>query len=88
MVRMSFSEQVEELYSLDMDFLDNLRLELNQSLHYIFWCIVRADVNSCRPIYGLILLYKWRPGEKDDRPVIKDLNPNLFFASQVGQGLY
>ncbi|GAB4857565.1 hypothetical protein Ancab_015474 [Ancistrocladus abbreviatus] len=39
--------------------------------------------SNYRPVYGLIPLFKWRPGEKDDRLVTKEPNPNLLFDSQV-----
>lgn len=37
-----------------------------------------------KPLFGLIFLFKWRPGETDPpRPVQRETPPGLFFANQV-----
>lgn len=40
-----------------------------------------GSFEEVKPVYGLIFLFKWRHGEKDDRPVTE--SEKVFFASQV-----
>ena len=37
-----------------------------------------------RPVYGLVFLYKWRPGEEPQGTIVRDSRlQEIFFAKQV-----
>jgi len=42
-----------------------------------------ASFDRLKPIYGLIFLFKWDKDIKDDKPVLKDGAPGVFFMNQV-----
>ena len=80
--------QVEELYSLDKDLLNSLRwagascdFNRRKSVEPAVRRL-RCACPPCRPVYGLIFLFKWRH-EKDDRAAETDYHGKIFFASQV-----
>eukprot|EP00245_Coleochaete_scutata_P005698 TRINITY_DN19444_c0_g1_i1.p1 TRINITY_DN19444_c0_g1~~TRINITY_DN19444_c0_g1_i1.p1 ORF type:complete len:343 (-),score=100.43 TRINITY_DN19444_c0_g1_i1:85-1113(-) len=41
------------------------------------------SIQQLGQVYGLVFLFKWRPGDSDTRPVEREYSSNLFFASQV-----
>ena len=80
---------MEELYSLDKETLTSLgycQHELCKS-HNLLLGAGKAQLrhyfsNTCRPVYGLIFLFKWKQ-EKDPRPPESDYHGKVFFANQV-----
>mmetsp|Transcript_67884 Transcript_67884/g.214733 ORF Transcript_67884/g.214733 Transcript_67884/m.214733 type:complete len:341 (+) Transcript_67884:140-1162(+) len=46
------------------------------------YALDKDTLMGMRPVYGLVFLFKWRQGEKDDRPIDRNC-PDVFFASQV-----
>jgi ubiquitin carboxyl-terminal hydrolase L5 len=39
--------------------------------------------HNSSPVHGLIFLFKWRQGERDDRIPEKNVGGDVFFANQV-----
>lgn len=43
-----------------------------------------TDLLSCRPVHGLIFLFKWQPGEEPAGSIVQDSRlDQIFFAKQV-----
>ncbi len=75
--------QVEELWSLDPEQFDNLKYVID--FNYALMNETQSNFAFiCRPIHGLIFLFKWVPNEEVVGTVVQDSRlDKIFFAKQV-----
>lgn len=74
---------MEELYSLDKELLQALKCVFH---FFLFSTQALAGLATlfctCRPVYGLVFLFKWKK-EEDLRIPESDYHGKVFFANQV-----
>jgi hypothetical protein len=88
--------QVEELWSLDAEQFENLKY-VCFSVHLCFirllnlegliifsYLLYHISLSLCRPIHGLIFLFKWVQDDEHTGSIVQDTRlDKIFFAKQV-----